>query len=99
MPADPLVCRCYRVHEAAIRQAIADKGLTTVEQISDATGAAAGCGSCHDDVKALLHAVLGTTPEAAATEPSIPIGELRIKVLDAMRNDVVPLLDRNEVRV
>jgi bacterioferritin-associated ferredoxin len=99
MPGDPLICRCYRVHEAAIRQAIAGKSLTTVEQVSDETGAAAGCGSCHDDVKAILRSILGTPEEAAAAEPAIPIGELRIKVLDAMRLHVVPLLERNEVSV
>ena len=39
-----------------IRAAIAEHSLTTVEAVSERTGAATGCGGCRPDVEALLEA-------------------------------------------
>ncbi len=48
------VCSCNAVSRGAILDAIRRGGLTTVAQVSRATGAATGCGSCAGDVGALL---------------------------------------------
>jgi len=83
LPADPLlalcsesslvdsagdrqVCNCRKVTESRLRVAIAE-GATTVESLSDATGAGTGCGSCKGELAELVsrHAAkpaqLGTT--------------------------------------
>jgi NAD(P)H-nitrite reductase large subunit len=51
---DHLVCSCQVVSSGAIRGAIAEFSLTTVEGVSERTGAATGCGGCRPDVEAML---------------------------------------------
>ena len=53
-PGDQLVCSCQVVSSGEIRAAIAEFELTTVEAVSERTGAATGCGGCRPDVEALL---------------------------------------------
>ncbi len=53
-PGDHLVCSCQVVSRGEIMSAIAERKLTTVEQVSEQTGAATGCGGCRPDVEALL---------------------------------------------
>jgi len=55
-PGDHLVCSCQVVSSGEIRAAIAEHSLTTVEAVSERTGAATGCGGCRPDVEALLSA-------------------------------------------
>ncbi|MBI2932065.1 MAG: (2Fe-2S)-binding protein [Planctomycetes bacterium] len=63
-----LLCRCFRVTEAAVRNAIREKGLRTVEQVTACTRAAGGCSSCTDDVQAILDEIHGKAPVPAAKE-------------------------------
>jgi NAD(P)H-nitrite reductase large subunit len=51
---DAVVCSCNAVTGGTIEEAIARGGLTTLAQVSNATRAATGCGSCARDVEALL---------------------------------------------
>jgi ferredoxin-nitrate reductase len=51
---DALVCSCNAVTSGKIEEAITRGGLTTLAQVSGATRAATGCGSCAGDVEALL---------------------------------------------
>jgi ferredoxin-nitrate reductase len=57
-PADPqaTICSCNGVSRGSIDRAIAAGGLTTLEQIANATRASTGCGSCAGDVRAILAA-------------------------------------------
>ena len=55
-PGDHLVCSCQVVSSGEIRAAILTHRLTSVEQVSERTGAATGCGGCRPDVEALLKA-------------------------------------------
>jgi ferredoxin-nitrate reductase len=52
--SDELVCACNGVTRARIEDAIEAEGLTHVDQVSRATGAATGCGTCASAVAALL---------------------------------------------
>jgi NifU-like protein len=54
-----LICTCYRVSETSLRQAIADRQLRTLDEVTAATMAGKGCGSCHADIRALIAAVTG----------------------------------------
>ena len=51
---DHLVCSCQVVSSGEIRAAIAEFSLTTVEGVSERTGASTGCGGCRPDVEKLL---------------------------------------------
>jgi NifU-like protein len=44
--AEEIVCHCGRITRKQIEQAILTQGLTTIEQIMEATGAGTYCGSC-----------------------------------------------------
>jgi NAD(P)H-nitrite reductase large subunit len=64
---DRIVCRCLKVTEGTIVQAITTLGLRTVKEVRAATGAGDGCTCCHQQIRAYLevHApVVG--PMAAA---------------------------------
>lgn len=60
--ADPEVCNCHHVTQSTIVEAIAD-GCTTLPQLSAATKAGTGCGSCRGDLARLI---LKTSPRTAA---------------------------------
>jgi bacterioferritin-associated ferredoxin len=49
-----ITCTCFHVATDAIRAAIRDHRLTTVEQVRERTKAGCGCGSCRPDVQRLL---------------------------------------------
>jgi nitrite reductase (NADH) large subunit len=59
--ADPEVCNCHHVGEAAVVAAIKD-GCTTLPMVSAATKAGTGCGSCRGRLADLI---LKTAPKAA----------------------------------
>ncbi len=49
-----IVCSCNQVTAGAIDDAIRARGLTTVAQVANATGASTGCGGCAAEVRELL---------------------------------------------
>ena len=51
-----IVCACFNVGEKTIRQAIAEKGLTTPEEIGELLGAGTNCGSCIPELREMLAA-------------------------------------------
>ena len=48
-----IVCQCRRVSEKAIRKAVR-KGHGKVSQVSQATGAGSGCGTCRETVRSVV---------------------------------------------
>ncbi|MFW5846033.1 MAG: iron-sulfur cluster assembly scaffold protein [Planctomycetota bacterium] len=63
---DRLVCRCYGIDEASIREAIEEDGFTELEAVSSATSAGTGCGSCRPDIQAVIDRVSGRGGQAGA---------------------------------
>ncbi len=59
MERNDVVCNCMNVTKGEIIDAINEKNLTTVEQISDETGAGTGCGGCVEDIEAVLKEAKG----------------------------------------
>jgi assimilatory nitrate reductase catalytic subunit len=53
----PTVCACYGVGKETIRQAIMEKRITRVEQITAELKAGGNCGSCLPELKSLLNEV------------------------------------------
>jgi nitrite reductase (NADH) large subunit len=64
------VCGCNGVAKGTICQAIAAKGLTTLEAVRAHTKASASCGQCTNTVEALLAHAIGA--EAAPARPREP---------------------------
>ncbi|WP_295161947.1 (2Fe-2S)-binding protein [uncultured Brachyspira sp.] len=53
--ADKTICFCMAVTESQIRDAIKSKKLKTVEEVSAATKAGTGCGSCQVAIQQILN--------------------------------------------
>jgi bacterioferritin-associated ferredoxin len=51
---DVEICHCNGIMKSEIIKAINEKGLTTVEQIQDATTAGTMCGGCIPDIEDIL---------------------------------------------
>ncbi|MBU1001778.1 MAG: Fe-S cluster assembly protein NifU [Proteobacteria bacterium] len=63
-----VVCHCFGVTDVAIRRAIEENGITSVEDITNFTKAGGGCGECVGKLEEILFDVLGTKREVK-TEP------------------------------
>jgi assimilatory nitrate reductase electron transfer subunit len=70
LPDHAIVCRCNMVTKAALRDAWY-RGATCAKELSAATRAATGCGTCGDDVAAFATWLAGTDPSSADTD-SVP---------------------------
>jgi NifU-like protein len=51
---EALICTCFGVSERRIEKEIVSKGLTTVNEVTRACNAGAGCQSCHPLIEELL---------------------------------------------
>jgi bacterioferritin-associated ferredoxin len=51
---DVEICHCNGIMKSEIIKAINEKGLTTVEQVQDATIAGTMCGGCIPDIEDIL---------------------------------------------
>jgi nitrite reductase (NADH) large subunit len=69
LPLDAEICGCNGVCKGTIVSAIADHGLTTLEEVRTHTKASASCGSCAGLVEGLLAQALGDGYQAAAVTP------------------------------
>ena len=53
-----VICNCFGITEPEIEDAIRAGNLATVEEVSTATNAGTGCGSCLDDIAEILQRLL-----------------------------------------
>lgn len=67
-----VVCACSGTRLSQLKKRFAD-GLTTLEELSDATGVVSGCGGCEWDIGDLLKA-WGSNPEDPATTELLNAG-------------------------
>jgi NifU-like protein len=51
---EALICTCFFVSERTIERDIQQQGLTTVAEVTRATNAGGGCGSCHQLIQEIL---------------------------------------------
>lgn len=93
---DNLLCRCFRVPESVVRQAIREKALTTVEAVTAYTNAAGGCSSCYDDIQAILDGVAGTSRHAVAAS-TLSDAQKDAAVRKTFEEDVRKLYEINDV--
>jgi len=59
MSEDVHICYCNGINKGEIVKAIKEKGLTTVDEVSDETSAGAICGGCVSDIEEILEEVNG----------------------------------------
>ncbi|PVZ08346.1 (2Fe-2S)-binding protein [Porphyromonas loveana] len=56
---DEIICHCNEITRGEIEKAIKEKGLKTVDEVGEATEAGTVCGSCQDDIQAILDEING----------------------------------------
>jgi nitrite reductase (NADH) large subunit len=69
LPDDAEICGCNGVCKGKITGTIAEKGLTSLDEVRVHTKASASCGSCSGLVEQLLKLALGEAYNPAAVEP------------------------------
>ncbi len=69
LPDDAEICGCNGVSKSAIRRAIDENSLTTLEGVREYTKASASCGSCTGLVEQLLLLRLGDAYQPAEVKP------------------------------
>lgn len=63
---DRIVCRCLKVTEAVIVEAITTLGVRTVREVLHTTGAGGGCTCCHTQIRTYLEVHATVTESVAA---------------------------------
>lgn len=53
MKLDKVVCNCLNITNGMIKDAV-ESGISTFEELQEATGASTVCGACADDVQRVL---------------------------------------------
>lgn len=77
------VCSCNAVTRGQIDEAIRAGGLTTLQQVSRATRAATGCGSCAGEVEALLRAAAPSLHDSSSRNIAVTAGKRRVATMEA----------------
>ncbi len=99
-PAGKIVCRCFGVPEGAIRAAVAERGLRSVDEVTAATKAAGGCGSCWDEVQQILDEAWGKPPPRDVPDESgLSSGQKKDRIAGLIGQEMKPLLDLNGLDV
>jgi len=89
-----VVCECFGVTDKELEREIRAHDLTTVEQVTEATKAGAGCGNCIPDVEKILAKVTG---EEKTKEEKPRMTQLqKIKLIEeTIDRQVRPILRRD----
>lgn len=83
-----LVCHCFGITDVAIRRAVEENDLKTVEDITNYTKAGGGCGECLEKVEEILFDVLGQQkPKVIEHKPLTNIQ--RMKMVDKVIDEVI----------
>jgi NifU-like protein len=91
-----LVCRCFEVADGRIRKAIRDLGLRQVEEVTAATGAGGGCGSCWNDLQRLLDEAWGRPPARDVPDASgLTAAQKRGRIVAFLESDGYNVLEKN----
>jgi nitrite reductase (NADH) large subunit len=101
LPPDAEICGCNGICKGKITDAIAAKGLTSVDDVRAHTKASASCGSCTGLVEKLLVLSLGDAYKPNAVQPMCPCTDLghadvrRLIVADGLKSipDLMQKLD------
>jgi len=64
-----IVCHCFGVTDRKIERAIRENNLKTVEQVTHYTKAGGGCGTCHEEIQAILDRVRGEEEKKKPAPP------------------------------
>jgi NifU-like protein len=99
MDDNPIVCRCYRVTQRQILEAIRGGDLRTVEEVTARTNAAGGCSSCYDDIREMIDMARGGTQRGRRSVRVRSDAETRAIVMGVIVDYIEPLFRLNGVQM
>ncbi len=93
---DPVICHCFDVHESEIVRVVRENKLTTVEQVTNFCKAGGACGSCKDDIQAIIDRILSESkpPETSSPRPMTQLQKIK-KIEEIVNNEIRPMLQRD----
>ncbi|MGI5870369.1 MAG: Fe-S cluster assembly protein NifU [Kiritimatiellia bacterium] len=95
---DPVVCHCFDVHESEIVRVVRENKLATVEQVTNFLKAGGACGTCKDDIQAIIDRIVAETSPAAPAEPKArPMTQIQKikKIEEIVEREIRPILKRD----
>lgn len=72
----PVICKCFNVTEAKIRELVKANHLTTLEQVTNYSKAGGACGKCKGDIQKILDDINGTAAQRGPADDSKPACKL-----------------------
>lgn len=84
-----VICTCFNVTEATIKDAILTKKLTTLEEVVNYTKAGAACGRCRGNIQAIIDKY------AVKEAPSLSPAQLILKINKVIENVIAPELQKD----
>lgn len=90
-----VVCHCFGVTDVAIRRAIQENGITSVEDITNFTKAGGGCGDCVGKLEEILFDVLGTKREVKTEAKPLTNIQRMQKVMQVIDEVIRPSLKQD----
>jgi len=91
-----IVCSCFGVTDEAIKRAIKENGLTTVEEVTHYTKAGGGCGSCHEDIQKIIDRVIESTGGGIKRiKPDKELTNMEKMIEETLRNEITPMLHQD----
>jgi len=92
-----VVCHCFGVTDVAIRRAIEENNITTVEDITNYTKAGGGCGECQGKLEEILFDVLGKKKPEPAKSEAKPLSNIQRmqKVMQVIDEVIRPSLKQD----
>ena len=98
-PEHNLICRCFVVTEATIREAVRKHNIHEVDDVTERTNACGGCGSCYPEIIEILDDIWDTAPAkpAAASASTMSDSEKRVAILGFLRESFAKILGFNSL--
>ena len=95
----PFLCRCMHVTEGTVRKAISEQNLQDVDAVTETTRACGGCGSCWEDIQAVLDDIHGISPSPPLPADFRENAEDRARIERMLEGETGKLLSLNGLEV
>lgn len=84
-----IICTCFNVTEAEIKEAIINSKLTTVEEVTKFTNAGGACGRCKNNIQTLIEKY------AVKEVPTLSPAQLILKINKVIETVIAPELQKD----
>jgi len=89
--AGELVCECFGLTDKQIEKAIREKGLTTIEEVGEATKAGTGCESCHEKIQEIIDRVVAESKEKPIRKKLTNVQKIKL-IDETLEKEIRPAL-------